>query len=201
MTTAAVDQRCSFCNGELARPDRPATSAGRRLYAQPPDYVCGQCQYPYWWRGLPPRLVSLTPLEAVLEASSPIDRGLEDEGFVQYQRDDRLRRITVTIEGPVTYALLCAVIKRQAAEGTWSYAIVYDKRWATSAPTAEEHLRLYAEVQAQCAVHGPRGAVAIVLSSDDLFEQGERYSAGAGPAGFQAQTFRTLESAEAWLSA
>ena len=58
MTQLSPSDRCYLCGGLLVPPsllpprDWP--------YFEPPDYVCQDCEQPFWWRGTPPKLVGIT---------------------------------------------------------------------------------------------------------------------------------------------
>ena len=54
---------------------------------------------------------------------------------IHYERDDRKRRIVITSAGPVTAADALAIIDRQAAEGAWTYSVLYDTRAGLNLPT------------------------------------------------------------------
>jgi hypothetical protein len=54
---------------------------------------------------------------------------------LEYNRDDGRRRITVISTGVVTLPDALAVIERQAADGAWSYGVLYDTRGSADAPT------------------------------------------------------------------
>jgi hypothetical protein len=47
---------------------------------------------------------------------------------IAYERDDLRRLITVTVTEPYAIDEILGVIDRQAAEDTWSYAMLYDLR-------------------------------------------------------------------------
>ena len=56
---------------------------------------------------------------------------------IHYQRDDAKQRINVRSEGMPTLEEVLAIMNRQAAEGVWSYAVLYDSRGATRAPISK----------------------------------------------------------------
>jgi hypothetical protein len=45
---------------------------------------------------------------------------------ITYERDDSRRLITVTVTEPYAVEDILGVIDRQAAEGTWMYALLYE---------------------------------------------------------------------------
>ena len=54
---------------------------------------------------------------------------------IAYQRDDQRRLITVTVTEPCSVDDISSMIDRQAGEGTWEYALLYDLRAMTDAST------------------------------------------------------------------
>jgi len=61
-----------------------------------------------------------------------------------YERDDRRQLITVTVTEPYSVDDIFGVIDRQAAEDTWGYAMLYDLRAVTQAPTEADLSRIAA---------------------------------------------------------
>ena len=59
MTSLLPQQRCDVCGGSLVPPKLLGVSTMDAPDAQEPDYVCMECQRPYYWHGNVPRLVSL----------------------------------------------------------------------------------------------------------------------------------------------
>ena len=57
---------------------------------------------------------------------------------IRYERDDRRRRINILSAGQVTTAQVLATLDRQAAEGAWSYGVLYDARASASMPTGDD---------------------------------------------------------------
>jgi hypothetical protein len=60
---------------------------------------------------------------------------------IDYQRDDRNRRINVTATEPVAGEDLIEITIRQAAEGTWSYTTLYDATAGHKPPMSRERAR------------------------------------------------------------
>ena len=91
-----------------------------------------------------------------------------------YERDDERRLITVTVTAPYSVEDLLGVIDRQAAEDTWSYAVLFN----LSAPMsiAADSQRVADYVQAVGAGR-QRGPVGIAISRDPgQFRRGLTYS-------------------------
>jgi hypothetical protein len=119
---------------------------------------------------------------------------------IHYERDDRRRRILALSIGQVTFEESIAVIDRQAAEGAWSYEVLYDTRGSTAVPTAEEIHRVVQHVGSLTTKCGPRGPVAMVMRNPDLLEMGRRYARLADLTSLVVGLFLTIEDAERWLA-
>jgi hypothetical protein len=118
---------------------------------------------------------------------------------IHYERDDLRRRILTVSRGQVTYRETAAVIDRQAAEGAWSYSMLYDTRAAAAVPTSEEVNRLVQHVGALTTKYGPRGPVALVVADPDLLDMGQRYARLGHLTSMAVGLFLTIEDAERWL--
>jgi hypothetical protein len=105
----------------------------------------------------------------------------------------------VAVDGPVVFDEVAAVIKRQAAEGTWSYTMLYDERKATSTLTPEETRLLLELIASLRAVHGRRGRVALLFDADAAHGTGRVFSASGDIMGLDTAVFRDPARAEAWL--
>jgi hypothetical protein len=122
---------------------------------------------------------------------------------VIYERDDLRRQIRVTLSGHVTVEDLLAIVDRQAAEGTWPYALWYDaRRIRKAAPGhADEVRRVLHHVVATSATHGARGPVAIVTDQPADYEMVRAYSQLGATARITVEVFRDPGDAERWLEA
>jgi hypothetical protein len=118
---------------------------------------------------------------------------------LEYHRDDNKRRITVISTGVVTLPEALAVIERQAAEGVWSYGVLYDTRRSVHAPTPAEVHQLLLRVGALTARHGPRGPVAFVVHDPALTKMGRRYARLGDLTALHVRLFANVEDAERWL--
>jgi hypothetical protein len=118
---------------------------------------------------------------------------------LHYERDDRTRRIVVRAVGTVTLAEALAVMDRQAAEGAWSYGVLYDARASAGAPTAADVHQLILRVGALTVKHGPRGRVAFVASDPMLSKMGRRYASLGDLTALDFRLFTTSTEAESWL--
>jgi hypothetical protein len=118
---------------------------------------------------------------------------------INYRRDDVRRRLTVAVSGPITFEEIADIIKRQAAEGTWAYTMLYDEREATSTLTREETRSLLTLIGKFRAVHGRRGRVALLFDADATHGTGRVFSDAGDIMGLDTAVFRDPVRAEAWL--
>jgi hypothetical protein len=118
---------------------------------------------------------------------------------IDYRRDDARRRIIVAISGPALYDEIAYIVERQAAEGTWSYTMLYDERDATSTLTRAETGRLLVLIGQLRAVHGRRGRVALVFDADARHGPGRAFSTLGDIMGLDTAVFNDPARAEAWL--
>jgi hypothetical protein len=119
-----------------------------------------------------------------------------------YTRDDPRERITVTIQGPARLDDLVRVVERQAAEGTWQYASLYDERIATAVLSSHATRELQLVVARLTRAHGARGPVASVCKALDRFGIARMYSTpGENVADVDAEVFHDVDAAEGWLGA
>jgi hypothetical protein len=118
---------------------------------------------------------------------------------ITYQRDDVNHRILATSVGEVTLADTLSIINRQAAEGAWTYGVLYDTRQGINTPTAEEVHMLLRHVGKLTTRHGPRGPVALVVGDSPLLRIGQRYATLGELTALRVRIFTTLEEAEHWL--
>jgi hypothetical protein len=121
------------------------------------------------------------------------------DAHLTYSRDDAGRRITVTITGPATLDDMRRIVERQAAEGTWGYAMLCDQRTATTSASAEALRAFLVGVDQLTRAHGPRGPVAMVCLTDEQFGMARMYSALGENQGLDSEVFRDLAAAAAWL--
>jgi hypothetical protein len=116
---------------------------------------------------------------------------------LSYQRDDVRKRITVITTGVLTSGEIVAMVDRQANEGTWSYAMLYDACRVTSVATADEVRALAHHVQALERTHGPRGPVAVLTNEDAIYGMARMYSTSSQQ---RVGVFRDAADAERWLA-
>jgi hypothetical protein len=118
--------------------------------------------------------------------------------MIAYACDDERRRVRVTITGFVTLPELIAIVDRQAAEGTWTYGILYDLQSLAEPPSLDDTQALLAHVRQLASEHGRRGPVAFVARSADAVGTALMYAHRAGN-DLQLETFWDTEDAERWL--
>ena len=117
---------------------------------------------------------------------------------IDYQRDDRNRRINVTATEPVTREDLIELANRQAAGGAWSYATLYDATAGHEPPSRDTIHRLVLLAGMLTTRHGPRGPVALVLRDPELERMAKRYATLGELAALNARVFTTVREAEDW---
>jgi hypothetical protein len=81
---------------------------------------------------------------------------------ILYLSDDPRRLITVTVTEPYSVDDLLGAIDRQASEGTWEYAILYDERGVTE-PFVDIDLEQIAEHVLVTGQGRPRGPVGFAI--------------------------------------
>ncbi len=119
---------------------------------------------------------------------------------IDYRRDDLTRLIIVTASEPVTGEELIALTERQAAEGAWSYGLLYDATSGHEPPSRDTIHRLVHLAGVLTTKYGRRGAVAMVLPDPALRRMGKRYATLGELAAVNACVFTTVREAEDWLS-
>jgi hypothetical protein len=81
---------------------------------------------------------------------------------IMYLSDDTRRLITVTVTEPYSVDDILSAIDRQASEGKWEYAILYDQRGLTAA-FADIDLEQIAEHVRAVRLGRPRGPVGLAI--------------------------------------
>ena len=117
---------------------------------------------------------------------------------LSYHRDDVRKRLTVITTGVVTAREIREMVDRQASEGTWSYAMLYDASGVTSIASTQEVRALAHHVQALERKHGPRGPVAVLTNQDAIYGMSRMYSMSAQQQ--RVEVFRDAGHAERWLA-
>jgi len=118
---------------------------------------------------------------------------------IAYQRDDERRLITVTVTEPYSFDDILGVIDRQAAEDTWSYAMLYDLRALTRASTESELQQLADRVKIVGSGR-TRGPVGIAVGANpDTFRAGLMYTRLAGKL-VNVEVMLTAAQLEGWLA-
>lgn len=117
-----------------------------------------------------------------------------------YECDPARRRITVTSMGAVDLSDVLRVIDRQAADGAWSYGLLYDVRMGYDPPSEDDVRRMIMHVGNVTTKRGPRGPVAFVVADAQLFKMGSWYASLGNLTALTVRVFTNLEDAEQWLS-
>ena len=118
---------------------------------------------------------------------------------IYYERDDGRRLVVAASIGTVTLSEALAIIDRQAAEGAWSYGVLYDVRASDYVPTTQDVLALVKHVGTLTTRHGPRGPVAMVVSDAALDKMCRRYADLGELTSLDVQVFTAHDEAERWL--
>ncbi len=118
---------------------------------------------------------------------------------IRYERDDRRRRIAATSEGAVAPEDVLSVLDRQASDGAWSYATLYDARASADVPTAQDLHDVVLRVGQLTVKHGRRGPVALVVGDPVLAKMGRRYASLGDLTAMDVRVFSSVEEAEQWL--
>jgi hypothetical protein len=93
-----------------------------------------------------------------------------------YERDDRRQLITVTVTEPFAVEELLDVIDRQSSEDTWEYAMLYDMRSVTVAPSENDLPRMAGRVR-EIGASRERGPVGVAIRARPaLFLSGLMYA-------------------------
>jgi hypothetical protein len=95
---------------------------------------------------------------------------------------------------------MLSAVDRQAADGAWTYGVLYYARDMTSYPGTQEMKILVARVAELASTRGPRGRIAIVDARPAAYGMWRMYAALADDIPLRLMVFRDLETAEAWLS-
>jgi hypothetical protein len=118
---------------------------------------------------------------------------------VEYKRDDACQRIVAISTGVVTRDEALAMMDRQAAEGAWSYGVLYDARQSTTIPTPDDIRALLRRVGVLTTKYGPRGPVALVVKVGAAASMGRAYATLGDLASLRVHVFASIEDAERWL--
>jgi hypothetical protein len=115
-----------------------------------------------------------------------------------YTRDDERRRITIQISGYVETHHVVEAIERQAAEGTWTYAVLCDVRGTSWLPSRDDLDRLLRTVEWGRSTSGERGPVAIVVAGPAALQIARDYSRRANMIA-RTEAFLDPSNATLWL--
>jgi hypothetical protein len=114
-----------------------------------------------------------------------------------YERDDAIRRIVITVTGPLLVADILAVVDRQAYEGVWNYACLDDRRGMTTGPSTADVAPIARYIRQLETARGPRGPVAVVGDRTGSVEVYWRLSKHLG---LPFEVFDNIGDAERWLA-
>jgi hypothetical protein len=114
-----------------------------------------------------------------------------------YWRDDKRRRLVVSLIGRFAVADVYAIVDRRHAEDAWGYNLLCDLTQVVDQPTPEELQRVADYVQRR-AGRRPRGRVAVVAASPNVLEMARLY-ATVNEEAVRVAVFPSLGEAERWL--
>ena len=101
--------------------------------------------------------------------------------------------------GVVTPGEVRDALDRQAAEGAWSYGVLYDVRAVVNLPTPDDVRELVLYIGSLTTKYGPRGPVALISNSPQFLRIGRAYSTLGELTALDVAVFPTVDAAEAWL--
>ena len=113
------------------------------------------------------------------------------------ERDDKNRRILITVTGVLQVADILGVVDSQAHDGTWDYACLYDRRGMSAGPTTADVVPIARYIRELETIHGQRGPVAVV---GDRTGSAETYARLSKQIGLPFEIFDDIGAAEAWLT-
>jgi CheY-like chemotaxis protein len=131
--------------------------------------------------------------------AAPMTKQAEESGRFLYVRDDARRRIRVTATVPLGAPDIEAIFNRQAAEGTWSFDILYDLRAIHGATTRADANQSAELLQRYVGEHGRRGRVAVVTREIRMLGIAQGYARDGARDGVAVEVFWDLPEAEDWL--
>ena len=118
---------------------------------------------------------------------------------VHYESNDAQGRVIIITSGYVSTDDVIALLERQANDGAWSYAVLYDARASVNVPTQDDIRRVLLRVGALTTRYGPRGPVAFVSTAPHLTRMTRMYAKLGELTALNMQVFSNLPDAEAWL--
>jgi hypothetical protein len=113
-------------------------------------------------------------------------------------RDDTRRRLNVVAGGDVSLQDALDFHSQQVADGTWTYAVLYDGRDRTRTLSSAEARRLEDHMTSVALRHGVPGPLAIVRQDDAGFGVGRMFQTLIDSQRTVA-VFRDVTTASAWL--
>jgi hypothetical protein len=118
---------------------------------------------------------------------------------IRYDQDDARRRVSIATLADSTHEDVIGALDRQAAEGAWSYAVLYDARRSMRTPTPDEFRQLLLRVGELTARYGPRGPVAFVATSARMARLGRTYASVGELTALDVKVFTDIDDAARWL--
>jgi hypothetical protein len=119
--------------------------------------------------------------------------------MIDYRRDDEKRRIVLVARGDVTVDDILAATGRQAAEGAWTYRVLYDARRRRGSLTVPELAQVADAIAEYSAQFGSRGRMAIVVPEVGGYGMAQMYTLVGSRLDGENEVFRNVAEAERWL--
>lgn len=111
--------------------------------------------------------------------------------------DHERKRVHLIITDPLSRPDVLATLDAVAAQGAWSYMLLNDSRACHWVPTAADVEQFRRRAESLTQQHGPRGAVAIVITGHGAQYGMTRMIAATSQS--DMEIFERIEDAAAWL--
>jgi hypothetical protein len=117
---------------------------------------------------------------------------------INFQRDDTHRLVILVGSGKVSVDEWAAAVARQLNEGIWYYGSLFDFT-AVDTMVGFDEQGVFTALNELAAAHGPRGPVALVSSTPNVYEGFVAYSARLEGLPYETRPFRDVNQAIVWL--
>jgi len=117
---------------------------------------------------------------------------------INFQRDDTLRLVILVGIGKVSVDEWAAAVARQLSEGLWHYGSLFDFT-AVDAMVGFDEQGVLTALKELAAAHGPRGPVALVSSTPNVYDGFVGYSKRLKGLPYETRPFRDVNQAIVWL--
>jgi hypothetical protein len=117
---------------------------------------------------------------------------------INFQRDDTLRLVILVGSGKVSVDEWAAAVARQLNEGIWHYGSLFDFT-AVDTMVGFDEQGVFTALKELAAAHGPRGPVALVSSTPNVYDGFVAYAGCLQGLPYQTRPFRDVNQAIVWL--